>query len=164
MIITRIVTLLAMLLLPSYGKNYSDLSEPFHSYMDEEEPDYSWYYTGRNFKTLSGSHAYVLNVTSLKWFNESVYTVKGGSPVWTHEVVVVVPKDLVYRNVSTLYMASLAAGCNSDKPINGINFDLEMADIFAYDTKSIGVASFQTPNCPMIFEDDPSKMERDEDP
>lgn len=144
-----------MVLLPCLVSCEVNLTEPFLTYMDQDEPEYSWYYTGRNFTTLSGSHAYVLNVTSLRWLNESVYTVVGGSPLWTHEVVVVVPKKLVYRNVSTLYMASLAAGCNSDKPITGINFDLEMADLFAFESKSIGVASFQTPNCPMIFEDDP---------
>lgn len=110
--------------------------------MDEAEPVYSWYYTGRNFKTLSGGHAYVLNVTSLKWLNESEYTITGGSPVWTHEVVVIVPKELVYRNMSTLYMASLQAGCNNDKPITGMTFDVEMADIFSYESKSIAVASF----------------------
>jgi len=38
-----------------------------------------------------------------------------------------------------------------------------MADLFAYQTKSIGVVTFQNPNCPMVFEDDPKKEERSED-
>lgn len=132
--------------------------------MEEQESDYSWFYTGTNFRTLLGGHAYVLNVTTLRWLNESDYTIPNGRPVWTHEVVVVVPRHLTYTNVSTLYLASLIAGCNNDKPITGLNFDIEMADLFAYQSQSIGVVAFQTPNCPMIFEDDPSKEERNEDP
>lgn len=84
----------------------------------------------------------MLNVTSLRWFNESDYTIPNGSPTWTHEVVVIVPRELEFRNVSTLYLASLSAGCNNDKPIQGLNFDIIMADIFAYQSKSIGVVSF----------------------
>ena len=119
-----------------------DLQEPFMTYMEKEEPDYKWHYTGKNFLTLFGGRAYVLNVTSLRWLNESDYTIPNGSPTWTHEVVVIVPSQLEFTNVSTLYFASLMAGCNNDNPINWINFDIEMADLFAYQSKSIGVVSF----------------------
>lgn len=78
--------------------------------------------------------------------------------------MVIVPSQLEFTNVSTLYFASLMAGCNNDNPINWINFDIEMADLFAYQSKSISVVSFQNPNCPMVFEDDPKKEERTEDP
>jgi len=140
-----LISILALcLFLANAQKNY--ITAPFQEYVNEPEPHYKWEYTGRNFKTLSGGHAYVLNVTSLKWLNETNYKVIGGnsndSTVWTHETVIVVPKDLLYTNVSTFYFASLQNGCNKDKPIDKINFDIEMADIFAHESHSIGVASF----------------------
>lgn len=62
--------------------------------------------------------------------------------MWTHEAVVIIPKNLVYTNVSTLYMASASSGCNNDKPINGTNLDVEMADVIADNTHHITVALF----------------------
>ena len=153
--------LLATILPGLFG---SALTDVFDNYINRAEPEYSWFYTGRSFSTLMGGTAYVLNVTSIRWLNDTEYKVKGGSSLWTHEVVVIVPKDLVYTNISTLYLASASDGCNNGKPIeNTFNFDLEMGDVFSADSRAIGVVSFQTPNCPMTFADDPEKRGRHED-
>ena len=87
-----------------------------------------------------------MNVTSLQWLNSTVYEVTGVSTdpsIWTHEAIVIVPKEQEFRNISTLYVSSAKAGCNDDKPItNMLNFDLEMGDIIAADSKSIVVVAF----------------------
>ena len=131
-------------------------SDPFDNYINKPEPEFNWYYTGRTFQTLTGGTAYVLNVTSIRWLDDSQYKVVGGSSLWTHEVVVVVPKEVVYTNIASMYLASAHAGCNNGKPIEDtFNFDLEIGDVIANDSRAIHIVSFQTPNCPMIFEDDP---------
>ena len=84
--------------------------------------------------------------------------------IWTHEVIVIVPNNLHYTNVATLYLASAAARCMDDEPIkNAFNFDLEMGDAIAHDTHSIAVVAFQVPNCKMMWYDDPDKKHRSED-
>jgi len=144
--------------------NGSKITDALDEYINRPEPEFKWHYTGKNFPTLTGGHAYVLNVTSIRWLNDTEYKVKGGSSLWTHEIVVIVPKEQEYRNISTIYLASASNGCNDGKPItNALNFDLEMGDIFGSDARSISVVSFQTPNCPMIFKDDPHKKHRHED-
>lgn len=140
-----------------------DFEAEFNQYIGEEAPFYKWHYTGNSFYTLTGGRVHVLNVTTIKWLDESVYEVKGGSPLWTHEVAVVVPRQLKYTNVSSIYMASAFYRCNTDEPLKMTTFDLEIADLIANDIQSIVVVSFQTPNCPLVFKDDPHQMERTED-
>lgn len=111
-------------------------------YINEPTPDFKWHYTGHSFWTLNGNRAYVLNVTTIQWLDESVYEVIGGSTLWTHEVVVIVPRDLKYTNVSTMYLASAFYRCNTDGPITHTTFDIEVADFIANDVKSIVVVSF----------------------
>ena len=80
-------------------------------------------------------------------------------------MIVIEPKNVVYRTSSLFFISSAFAGCNDDKPItNTINFDLEMADIIAHDSKALAVVAYQVPNCRMVFVDDPEQKERDEDP
>jgi PhoPQ-activated pathogenicity-related protein len=75
-----------------------------------------------------------------------------------------VPRDHVYKNVASLYMASASDGCNNGKQItDAMDFDLEMGDVMGSDSRSITAVSYQTPNCPMIFKDDPDKKHRSED-
>ena len=121
----------------------SEATDFYDDYINRDEPEFKWHYTGRSFSTLMGGKAYVLNVTSLRWLTDKDYKVSGGSSLWTHEVVVIVPRHLEFKNVATLYMASASDGCNNDKPIeNTFNFDLEMGDIFAADSRAIGIVSF----------------------
>ena len=142
----------------------SPLTDPLDEYINRPEPEFKWHYTGTSFMTLTGGRAYVLNVTSIRWLDDSEYKVSGGSSLWTHEIVVIIPRHHVFKNVASFYLASADARCNTDAPItDALNFDLEMGDIFSSDSRAIGVVSFQTPNCPMVFKDDPDKHHRRED-
>ena len=132
-----------------------DIQKQFNDYINAPAPEFKWHQTGNTFTTLTGGKAYVLNVTSIQWLDESVYEVIGGSSLWTHEIVVIVPRDLKYTNVSSIYMASAFHRCNTDKPLTGTTFDIEMADVIANDARQITVVSFQTPNCPLVFKADP---------
>jgi len=91
-----------------------------------------------------------------------MYKVDNGGPLWTHEVVVIVPRSLLFKNVSTLYMASVQYGCNNDEPITSAlsNADIDMMDQLTADSRSIGVVSYQTPNCPMDWANDPEHIGR----
>jgi len=62
-----------------------------------------------------------------------------------------------------LYMASAFYRCNTDGPLRHTTFDVEVADFIANDIQSIAVVTFQTPNCPIVFKDDPDQVQRDED-
>lgn len=88
-----------------------DVGTILQDYIDLPEPDYKWHDTGITFTTLFGGQAHVLNVTSLKWLNDTIYTAYGGH-VWTHHAVVIIPKNLVYKNASMLFMASINAHSN----------------------------------------------------
>ena len=43
----------------------------FNEYINREEPDYKWENTNKTFHTALGATVHMLNVTSLKWLNES---------------------------------------------------------------------------------------------
>jgi len=90
-----------------------DYTQPLNDYINAEDNHFKWHDTGVTFKTLKGGKAHVINVTSIQWFDDELYKVSGGSSVWTHEVVVIVPRNLEFKNVSTLYLASAHAGCNN---------------------------------------------------
>ena len=96
-------------------KPNATLTEPLNNYINRDEPDFSWFDSGIKFPTVYGT-AHRLNITSLKWLNDTVYKVGGrkglDGSVWNHEVMVIVPRNLEFTNVSTLYLASAAARCN----------------------------------------------------
>jgi len=117
-------------------------AEFFQKYVNEPEPDFKWHYTGINFRTLSGGTAYVLNVTSLKWLDESVYTIEDGGTVWSHQVVVLVPKEVLYTNVTGIWQASVEWGCNKDDTIDGVNADIVMADTLSTEAAALAVVAF----------------------
>jgi PhoPQ-activated pathogenicity-related protein len=60
--------------------------------------------------------------------------------LWTHEVVVIIPRFLKYRNISTVY---LTGDCN-DKPgenrITKTDMDVIVVDTIAKDSQSITIA------------------------
>lgn len=57
------------------AKDNETLTKPFIDYVNEEESHYTWFYTGKFFTTEHFGTAYVLNVTSLKWFDDKMYKV-----------------------------------------------------------------------------------------
>ena len=65
------------------------------------------------------------------------------SSIWTHEMFVIEPRTIKHRNTTLFYTASLAAGCNSDKPIIGpLNLDIFFLDMIAYEAEMVGVIMF----------------------
>jgi len=104
---------------------------------------------------------YMLNVTTQKWMDES----RGHGPrgaIWDHEVIVVVPRNLEHKNIST---ALLLGGCNtpSAKEIDIKSADVLEVDEIAHMSRSIAIGVRQIPNCPYVYPSDPDQKERKED-
>ena len=125
----KIVFLYALALSTVLGKaQQMDVGTIFKDYMEEPDDNFAWFDTGVSFPTLFGGRAHVLNVTSIKWLNDTVYEADGGH-IWTHQVAIVVPRKLVYRNISNIYIASVAPRKNTDPVIsNTFDFDLLICD------------------------------------
>jgi PhoPQ-activated pathogenicity-related protein len=71
-------------------------------------------------------------------------------------VAVVVPNNLVYRNISNVYIASITARANTDPQVDTIfDPDLMICDGFAKNTQAICVTVYQVPSNPMIWNSDP---------
>ena len=106
--------------------NQTDYSKFLNDYVNDLDPNFKWHDTGRTFKSTEGGTVHVINVTSIQWFDETFYEVVGGSPIWSHEVAIVVPNNLEYKNMSSIYLASLNLRCNRSQPMDNSFFDLEM--------------------------------------
>jgi PhoPQ-activated pathogenicity-related protein len=162
MITRSLVVLLAVLAVTAVH------GTPLDDYINKPDSHYKWVDTGVTFNTIFGGKAYVLNVTSQQWLDESkgyVLTGKNGAgtptSVWTHQVVVIVPKKLTYRNIS---MAYLTGNCNEDPGVpSKTDEDVLVADEITSNTNAVGIVVFQIPNCPYVFPSDPSKKHRTED-
>ena len=55
----------------------------FDEYINKIEPDFKWRDTGVTQRTLLGSKVHVLNVTSLKWLDETKQSGPWGT-IWSH--------------------------------------------------------------------------------
>ena len=97
-------------------------------YVEGPEESFSWFEEeDLKFKTTRGNTAHVLNVTSLKWMDESrAYGPRGA--IWDHTVIVVVPKHLKHTNVSTVY---LTWGCNENPTPKHNDLDMIIIDEWA---------------------------------
>jgi len=127
-----------------------------NDYVNEADPNFKWHHTGTTFKSFEGGTVHVLNITSIQWRNDTDYKIEHGGSIWTHEVAVIVPRDLETTNMASIYLASAKARCNSDSPLkDSKDFDLEMGDIISADTRAVSVVAYMNPNCPMVFPDDP---------
>jgi len=107
------------------------------------EPDYSWFDTGLSWKTPMGGTAYKLNVTSLKWLDESIYSIEGGKGnIWTHEVIVIVPYNLRHTNMSFFW----GTGRYNDyeqQPINGtLDGEGEIVDVLSHEVGIMAVIGY----------------------
>ena len=70
---------------------------PLDDYINKPEPDFAWRDTGKVVWPLAfGGKAHMLNVTSLRWLDESRAATPNGA-VWSHQVAVVVPKKLTVK-------------------------------------------------------------------
>ena len=86
-----------------------------------------------------------------------------GGAIWSHEVIVVIPKNIKFKNISTVY---LTGDCNDKpegKPISKTDLDVIVVDEMAKNSQSITVAVKQVPNCPLVFPSDPEQIPRVED-
>ena len=108
------------------------------------EPVFSWFEEDSGFTSLLGNKVHKLNVTSLQWLNESVYSIEGQGTVWNHEVMVIIPKELKHTEHAALYMASADVRCNTDRgPLdNPWDLDFEIGDMIASDTKVITAVAY----------------------
>jgi PhoPQ-activated pathogenicity-related protein len=140
---------------------------PLDEYIRKPESKFAWHDTGVVIdKMLFGSTATMLNVTSLEWLDTTKAIGPNGA-LWTHQVMVVIPKKLTITNMSTVVMTG---GCNADHgngtgpaPPTAKDEYLAVADNIAYQTGGIVVAVYQIPNCKMHFPSDPSGKAREED-
>ena len=136
---------------------------PLDDYVSQEDPNYKWRAVPElTFKSFFGGTGHVLNVTSQQWLDESKVSGPDGS-LWTHQVIVIIPKNLKFRNIS---MAYLTGSCNKnpDAPIKPhSDEDVLLVDEIAQDTNAITIAVKQIPNCPLVFPSDPEKRGRSED-
>ena len=76
---------------------------PLDDYVSKPSPHYRWHDTGAKIDTKFGGVGHVLNVTSQQWLDSSraatVRDPQNGGPtdIWTHQVVVIVPKKVKHR-------------------------------------------------------------------
>lgn len=147
-------------------RRYSSTGLPLDEYINKPEEVYKWVeYSNASFKTLFGGTAHVLNVTSQTWLDESKAGVDIGGDartnIWTHMVIVIVPKTLIFRNLSLAY---LTGDCNTNPKVpSKTDEDVLVADEISHTTNTIGIVVFQIPNCPIVFPSDPIQKHRTED-
>ena len=134
---------------------------PLDEYVSAPDKHFAWHDTGARIKTKFGGEAMVLNVTSQQWLDTSRAAGPSGGAIWTHQVVVVVPKTVQFRNVSFAYVTG---GCNDNPSVpKPTDEDLLVVDEVTWATGGIGIVIYQVPNCPIIYPSDPSKKKRTED-
>ena len=137
---------------------------PLDDYVSKPDEHYGWFDTNDTITGMAfGGTGYVLNVTSQKWLDETQAYIRGRNSVWTHQVVVIIPKGtLEIRNTS---MAYLTGNCNDGDP--GVpkanDEDIAVADALAHNTKMPVIVVFQIPNCHMMYPADVLQKPRSED-
>lgn len=135
-------------------------STPLDDYLAKDDQAYKWEDTGDVIDTTFGGKGYVLNVTSQRWLDTSVAYGPDGD-LWTHQVVVIVPKLLRSKETALAY---ITGGCNSNpSPPKAGDEDVLVADTVAALSGSIAIVVFQIPNCPIVYPSDPSLKRRTED-
>ena len=121
-------------------------------YVSRDEEVYGWFDKNETFTTAWGNTAHILNVTSQTWMDESRAHGPRGS-IWDHTVIVVVPKNMTYTNISTLWVTG---NCNpGPSPIPHNDEDVLLMDELSHNTGIVSVVVKQVPNCPLVFPNDP---------
>ena len=106
-------------------------------YLDKPEPVYNWtkYAEG---KSPNGGTVHYLNVTSLRWLDTSkAYGPQGD--IWSHRVMIVVPKVLKYTNVSVGYITMECNGHPNEKPTFQDIPDYAVGDEFSHTSGAVTV-------------------------
>lgn len=153
-----IVSTLAVLIVSVYGT-------PMDDYAWKEDPNYSWFDTGKRIhghnvgRTVSYV-GHVLNMTSQRWLTDEDTT----RSLWWHFLVVIVPSNYnpaTARN-ATLWITDGRNDHPEETP-DRFNYNMIVASELAMGTGLITGSLFQIPNEPMIFPSDPIQKSRSED-
>ena len=158
-----LVALLATLAVCKLQALSYDVEGALNDYVNAVEPEYGWYeVSNSSFTTLFGGQAHVLNVTSQRWLESSKASGPNGE-LWTHQVVVIIPKG--GAKPGNINVAYLTGGCNENANVvpKKTDEDILVADELTRSTGSIGIVVFQIPNCPIVFPSDPTAKRRTED-
>jgi len=144
-------------LLLAFAAVYVAAQQDLFDYVNAPDPNYAYYDTGLRIGNASlGWTGYILNMTSQAWLLPS----DTDHPVWTHQLVVIVPNNLKYTNVSAIYVTG---GGNGDGPPSADSEDVLVPAILAKESGSVTATLFQVPNQPIVFTADPLQKERSED-
>jgi len=136
------------------------VSTPLDDYVSAVDDNYQWHDTHDSFETLTGGRAHMINVTSQKWLE----TTKAAGPdgdLWTHQVLVVVPKELKH---STIALSYLTGNCNNHPSVpDKYDEELLMIDTISHNNGVVAIIVYQLPNCPIVYPSDPEHRGRGED-
>lgn len=89
-------------------------------------------------------------MTSQQWFDSTV----SDRPIWTHQLVVIVPDNVRYTTSAGLYVTG---NCNDNPGVpSELDEDILVAAVLATTNGVITATLFQIPNCPIVFTSDPS--------
>ena len=72
--------------------------------------------------------------------DESIAMAPNGA-IWDHEVIVIVPKHLEHKNVSTVLLTTGSNG-HPDRPTSETDENVLVVDEIAHNTRAIAVAVF----------------------
>eukprot|EP01013_Petalomonas_cantuscygni_P036986 TRINITY_DN67736_c0_g1_i1.p1 TRINITY_DN67736_c0_g1~~TRINITY_DN67736_c0_g1_i1.p1 ORF type:complete len:526 (-),score=77.60 TRINITY_DN67736_c0_g1_i1:197-1723(-) len=128
---------------------------PLDLFVNAPDPAFSWHDTGDRI-SLELATGYVLNMTSQAWVTPD----KNSRPVWTHQLIVVVPNDWDKSRDAFLWVTG---GKNTDGVPGVKDPDVLLVTAVAVETRTIAAALKQVPNQPTVFFDDPSHRSRSED-
>lgn len=98
---------------------------------------------------LNPDSGYLLNMTSQGWLDSS----KIDHVVWTHQLVIIVPKVLKYTDTAGMYITG--GGNNNPSPPDVDSEDILLSSIMAQELGIITATLFQVPNAPIVFTSDP---------
>lgn len=127
-------------------------------YVHTPDPTYTWYDTGIVIRNDTfGWTGYYLNMTSQTWLTAQ----DSSRPVWTHQLVVVVPDNLKTLDTSAIYVTG--GGNNNPGVPKALSEDLLFSSVLAVETGTICATLWQVPNQPIVFPDDWEHKERGED-
>jgi PhoPQ-activated pathogenicity-related protein len=139
--------------LPGRQHKRSPAPGPLYDYVHLNDGHFSW--TEYDSTVQTGYTTYYLNMTSQRWYDESL----SSRPVWWHYVAVHVPDVLRYPDSGFLFVGG---GSNNNPPPDFGNNHLRRMGEFAAATGIVAAVVFQVPNQPIIFENDGTPRTEDD--
>lgn len=142
------------------GVAHSDPVSPqdLIDYVNTPDPAFEWHDTNNTMQNDLWT-GYTLNLTSQTWLTPEDFDGPNGY-LWTHQLVCIVPKLLLHRNIAAIYATG---GSNPAKPPKALDEDVLVAVVLALESKTIVCTLFQIPNQSIKFKNDPDQKNRGED-